>query len=77
MFNILGRDVAHRNCKKFQLFLLKEFCKMFRMYDEMSKKETVTSEKLLRALERCDELDYEVQNLRRELSEYQFYEYDL
>ena len=50
---------------------------MFRMYDQMSKKETVTSEKLLRALERCDELDHEVQNLRRELSEYHFYEYDL
>lgn len=47
------------------------------MYVEMSKKETATSEKLLRALERCDELDYEVQKLRNELSEYHFYEFDL
>jgi hypothetical protein len=67
----------HENCKKFQFFLLKEFSRLFKMYVEMSKKETATSEKLLRALERCDELDYEVQKLRNELSEYHFYEFDL
>ena len=73
----LGKDSSHQNCKKFQLFLWQEFCRIFRMYSELGKKETDTSERLLRALERCDELDYEVQRLRNELSEYQFYEYDL
>ena len=47
------------------------------MYNELGKKETDTSERLLRALERCDELDIEVQRLRNELSDYHFYEYDL
>ena len=50
---------------------------MFRLYNELGKKETTTSEKLVRALEKCDELDLEVQRLRHELSEYHFYEYDL
>ena len=73
----LGKDSFHQNCKKYQLFLWQEFCRLFRMYSELGKKETDTSERLLRALERCDELDIEVQRLRNELSEYHFYEYDL
>lgn len=47
------------------------------MYIELGKKETATSEKLLRALEKCDKLENDVQKLRDELAEYQFYEYDL
>ena len=43
---------------------------MFRMYNELDKKETATSEKLVSAMEKCDELDSEVQRLRHELSEY-------
>jgi hypothetical protein len=55
---------------------LEEFGRLFKMYTVLGEKETVTSEKLLRALERCDELDYEVQNLRAELSEYHVYDFD-
>jgi hypothetical protein len=47
------------------------------MYTELGKKETEGNSKLVRALERCDELEYEVEKLRNELSEYHFYEYDL
>lgn len=47
------------------------------MYVEMREKETATSERLLRSLERCDKLDLKVQKLREELSEYHFYEFDL
>jgi hypothetical protein len=50
---------------------------MFRMYVNTCKKESDTNEKLVRALERCDELDFEIERLRGELAEYQFYEYDL
>ena len=73
----LGKDSLHQNCKKFHQFLWQEFCQLFKMYNELGKKETDTSERLLRALERCDELDIEVQRLRNELSDYHFYEYDL
>ena len=69
--------MSHQSCKKFELFLLEEFGRMFRMFSDLGKKETATSERLLRALERCVELAIEVQRLRAELSDYHFYEYDL
>ncbi len=50
---------------------------MFRMYSEACKKELDTNDKLIRALEKCDELNIEIERLREELSEYHFYEYDL
>ncbi len=40
------------------------------MNTELVKKETATSEKLLQALEKCDELEYELEKLRNELNEY-------
>ena len=43
----------------------------------MGKKETATSEKLLRALEKCEKYEIDVQKLRDELADYHFYEYDL
>jgi len=50
---------------------------MFSMFSNMEKKETATSEKLLCALEKCDDLDYEVQRLRNLLSEFDVYEFDM
>jgi len=47
------------------------------MYSNMCDKESATSEKLLRALERSDELEMELEKLRNELAEYHFYEFDL
>ena len=47
------------------------------MYTEIGKKETETNEKLVRALEKCDSLQYDVEKLREELAHYHFYEYDL
>ncbi len=47
------------------------------MYSELGKKELETCEKLVRALEKCDTLEYENEKLREELSEYHFYEFDL
>ena len=73
----LGGQVSHQKCTKFQLFLLEEFARMFKMYTEMGKKESETNDKLVRALEKCDNLQYEVERLREELSEYHFYEFDL
>ena len=52
----------HQNCKKFQLFLLEEFARLFKMFTELGKKESDTNEKLLRALERCDRLDLKYKN---------------
>jgi hypothetical protein len=49
---------------------------MFRLYNESGKKETATSENLLRALERCDELDYEIGKLREEIAEYHSHDVD-
>ena len=73
----LGEDVSHQKCKKFQLFLLDEFARLFKMFTEMGKKETESNEKLVRALEKCDSLQFDVQKLREELAQYHFYEYDL
>jgi len=73
----LGVFVGHKNCEKFQRFLLDEFSRMFSMFSNMEKKETATSEKLLCALEKCDDLDYEVQRLRNLLSEFDVYEFDM
>ena len=70
LFFCLGEHVGHSKCKKFQHFLLEEFNRLFRMFSDLEKKETATSEKLLCALEKCDELDSELQKLREELSEY-------
>ncbi len=50
---------------------------MFRMYTEMCKKENDTNDKLVRALEKCDSLEYELQNVRDQLSEYELYEFEL
>ena len=47
------------------------------MYTAMGKKESETNDKLVCAMEKCDRLEYEVQKLRQELSEYHFYEFDL
>ena len=62
---------------QYQKFLLEEFGRMFRLFNDLGKKETATSERLVRALERCNQLEYEVEKMRNELSEYHFYEYDL
>jgi len=56
---------------------LEEFGRMFRLYTDLVEKETATSEKLLRALERCDELDIAIENLRKELAEYHSIDFDL
>ena len=74
-FFCLGHD--HAKCMKYQKFLLEEFGRMFRLFNDLGKKETATSERLVRALERCNQLEYDVEKLRNELSEYHFYEYDL
>jgi hypothetical protein len=47
------------------------------MYIELGKKETEGNDKLVCALERCDELEYKVEKLREELSVYRDYEFDL
>ena len=73
----LGQNSCHVKCYKFQRFLLEEFSRLFKLYSEMGKKETATSEKLVRALERSDELECENEKLRQELSDYHFYEFDL
>ena len=73
----IGIGSCHENCKKFQSFLVQEFARLFKMYIDLGKKETATCEKLLRALEKCDKYENDVQKLRDELSEYHFYEYDL
>ena len=57
--------------------MLTEFGRLFNMCSVLGEKETSTSEKLLRALERREKLEIEVEKLRTELAEYQFYEYDL
>ena len=62
--------MSHEKCKKFQHFLLLEFGRLFRMFSDLGKKETSLSEKLV-------ELEFEVQRLRHELSEYHFYEPDV
>ena len=67
----------HQKCKKFQHFLLEEFARLFKMFTDLGKKEIEANEKLLRALEKCESLEFDVFNLRSELSEYHFYEFDL
>ncbi len=74
MFYCLG---CHPNCKKFQKFLLEEFARMFSMYTQMGKKENEENQKLVCALERIDELQYEVDQLQDQLNEYQFSEFDM
>ena len=69
--------MSHEKCKKFQLFLLDEFGRLFKMYTELGKKESEGNEKLVQALEKCDSLAFEVSKLREELSKYHFYEFDL
>ncbi len=53
------------------MFLLEEFGRLFRLFADLEKKESDTNDKLVIALERCDELVIEVEKLRHELSEYQ------
>jgi hypothetical protein len=77
LFIYLGKEVSHQKCVKFQRFLLEEFGRLFRMFTDMGKKETEANEKLLRALEKCDALEYELEKAREELAEYHFYEFDL
>ena len=62
---------------KFQQFLLDEFARLFRLYADLEKKELETSEKLVRALEKCDSLEYDIQKLHNELSEYHDFDNDL
>ncbi len=66
--------MSHRNCKKYQLFLFEEFSRMFSMYSELGKKESETNDKLVRALEKCDNLEHELSRLQNELAEYHAYD---
>jgi hypothetical protein len=66
--------VSHEKCKKFHVFLLEEFARLFRMYTELGKKESDANDKLVRSLEKCDTLEYNLQKLKEELSEYKFYD---
>ena len=50
---------------------------MFTMFTELGKKESEANDKLIRAMEKCESLQSDVDKLREELSEYHFYEYDL
>lgn len=50
---------------------------MFSMYTQMGKKENEENQKLVCALERIDELQYEVDQLQDQLNEYQFSEFDM
>jgi hypothetical protein len=68
--------LGHEKCIKFQKFLLEEFGRCFKLYSNLGKKETETNEKLVIALERIDELEYEVASLNDELSEYRSIEFD-
>ena len=72
----LGGDL-HQNCKKFQLFLVEEFARLFKMYTEVGKKEIEANDKLVRAMEKCESLSNDLDKLREELAEYHFYEFDL
>jgi len=47
------------------------------MYTTMVEKETATNEKLLQALEKCDELEIEVESLRDQLAEVELLDFDL
>ena len=47
------------------------------MFTELGKKESEANDKLIRAMEKCESLQSDVDKLREELSEYHFYEYDL
>jgi hypothetical protein len=51
---------------------LEEFGRVFKLYTETCNKETETNEKLLRAMERSDQLEFEVEKLRNELAEIHF-----
>jgi len=44
------------------------------MYTELGKKESDANDKLVRSLEKCDTLEYNLQKLKEELSEYKFYD---
>jgi hypothetical protein len=68
--------LGHQNCIKFQKFMLEEFGRLFKLYSDLQKKETETNEKLIRSMERIDELEYEVATLNDELSEFRFAEFD-
>jgi hypothetical protein len=50
---------------------------MFRLYTDLGKKESVTNDKLVCALERCDELEFEIDKLRSELAEYHSLDTDM
>jgi hypothetical protein len=58
----------------FQLFLLEEFNRAFNMFCELERKESATNDRLICALEKCDELESEVEKLRNQLSEYNDYD---
>jgi hypothetical protein len=60
----------HEMCEKFQKFLLEEFGRLFKMYILLEQKEIHTSEKLIQAVERSDELEVEIQRLQRQLDEF-------
>jgi hypothetical protein len=64
----------HGKCKKFHSFLVKEFARLFSMYLDLGKKEQDTNEKLILALEKCDELTVEKEELERVIDDYrEFY----
>ena len=67
----------HQKCIKFQRFLLEEFARLFKMFTNLGKKEIDGNEKLVRALEKCDCLEFELQKVREELAEYHAYDFDL
>ena len=66
----------HRNCKKFQNFLLDEFGRLFKMFIELGKKESDSNDKLICALEKCDKLQSENEQLEKELDDFKCLYFD-
>jgi len=53
---------------------LDEFARLYKMFADIKKKELDTSEKLLRANEKCETLEFAVEKLKNEIAEYHFYD---
>ena len=64
----LGVKICHQKCKQFQELLVDDFARLFKMYTDVCKKENETNNRLVIALEKCDQLDYEVVILKQQLS---------
>jgi hypothetical protein len=48
---------------------MEEFSRLFKMFVEIGKKESATNAKLVRALEKCDKLEFEIEKLRNDIAE--------